>query len=112
MNLDKEQSVINYPLAESITSGSNLYEKKMIIKNRLEIHYLNKRKEKDVYKDVSHAVSWLETKNGYVLFDGEGIPVNARDLVFSGDMGEHVFLKCCHSIINPGKLFLLSLVLK
>lgn len=86
-DLEKSKSVVVYRLDDIITQGSSPYEKKISFKKRIEVHYLNKRGTEEVYKDVGHAVSWLEAKSGFALVNSTGILINSRELVFSGDMG-------------------------
>ncbi len=86
-DLEKSVSVIPYKVDELVTPGSNYYEKKVSIKNRVEVHYLNKKGSQEVYRDIGHAVSWLEAKNGFALINNEGNLLNGRDIVVSGDMG-------------------------
>ncbi len=86
-DLEKSTSVIGYKIEGLVTPGNSPYEKKIAIKNRVEVHYINKRATEDVYRDIGHAVSWLEAKNDFVTVNGDGVVLNSRDLIASGDMG-------------------------
>jgi hypothetical protein len=86
-DLEKSTSVVTYKLDGIISQGNLPYEKRIMIKNRVEVHYLNKPGESDVYKDIGHAVSWLEAKNGFASVNNEGNILNSKELIVSGDMG-------------------------
>lgn len=55
---------------------------------RLEVHYLHKADHPEVYRNITHAVSWLETKNGTVLVNNDGVLLKPDQVFLSGDMSD------------------------
>lgn len=55
---------------------------------RLEIHYLHKPDEPDVYRNITHAVSWLETTNGTLEVNSDGVVLRPDEVFLSGNMSE------------------------
>jgi hypothetical protein len=55
---------------------------------RLEIHFLHKSARPDIYRNVTHAVSWLETSNGSLLVNADGVVLNPDNVYLSGNMSE------------------------
>jgi len=55
---------------------------------RLEIHYLSKPDKPDVYRNITHAVSWLETTDGILEVNSDGVVLRPDQMFLSGDMSE------------------------
>ena len=74
---------------------------------RLEIHYLNKSARPDIYRNVTHAVSWLETANGTLLVNGDGVVLNPDKSYLSGNMSEARIAELLPYDYNPpeGKFY-------
>lgn len=56
------------------------------IPERIEIHHTNIPSDRRVYRDVTYGVSWMEVKGGFVLINGEGVPLNPGVITTSGEM--------------------------
>jgi hypothetical protein len=55
---------------------------------RLEVHYLHRRVPSNVYRNITHPVSWIEVKNGSIAVNADGIVQNPQDLTLFGTMGD------------------------
>ncbi|MEI9920854.1 MAG: carboxypeptidase-like regulatory domain-containing protein [Bacteroidota bacterium] len=56
---------------------------------RLEVHYLRRRQISEVYRNVSHPVSWLEVKGDHKLIvNSDGVVQNPQALTMLGSMSE------------------------
>ncbi|WP_460954183.1 carboxypeptidase-like regulatory domain-containing protein [Spirosoma litoris] len=69
-----------------VTSGSGMNEYRIVLKERVEVHYRKEFIYPSFYADVSDAVSWLEVRGGYVLINKEGTILNPTDVAISGNM--------------------------
>lgn len=103
-DLEKGHSVVQYKLDGVVTPGNTMYERKIALKGRIEVHYIEKRGATPIYKDVGHYVSWLEAKNGSINVSLEGIVSNSRDLVISGDMGTARVTSLLPLDYSPGQI--------
>ncbi len=54
--------------------------------SRLEVHYLRKRSPRTVYRNVGHAVSWMEVKGEKLTVSRHGVVQNPGSLVVLGNM--------------------------
>ena len=53
---------------------------------KMEIHNNQLNSDRRVYKDVTHAVSWMEVQGGYVLVNQQGVVLNPASVINSGEM--------------------------
>lgn len=103
-DLEKGVSVVQYRLDGVVTAGNTIYDRKISLKGRVEVHYIEKRGISPVYKDVGHYVSWLEAKSGSVISSLDGIIANSRELVISGDMGNARITNLLPLDYSPGQI--------
>ena len=61
---------------------------RIIAPQRLEVHYRKRAGTQPVYRDLSHAVSWIEVAGGIIEVNPQGIVLNPGKLVVSGTMGD------------------------
>lgn len=54
--------------------------------SRLEVHYLRKKAPRSVYRNVGHAVSWMEVKDAKLMVSREGVVQNPENLILLGNM--------------------------
>jgi hypothetical protein len=85
-NTELIKNVKPYEPVAIVAPGATIYELKVQLKDKVEVHYLNEATRTYFYKDVGHNVSWLETKGGSVRVTPDGVLLNPRELVLSGDM--------------------------
>ncbi|HMJ70920.1 MAG TPA: carboxypeptidase-like regulatory domain-containing protein [Cyclobacteriaceae bacterium] len=85
-DLEKSTSVVPYKVNGLIEAGASMYEKKILFKGRVEVHFIEKQGALQIYRDIGHQVSWVEVKNEYVVVTNDGISLNSKDVVISGDM--------------------------
>jgi len=102
----------NLSLADtiSITSpvvGTNEYRIK--IKDKVEVHYNYDFSMTRFYVDINYPVSWLETKEGYVLIDQGGNIINGTDVFVSGDMSDARVSSMLPLDYKPGGLITIEL---
>jgi hypothetical protein len=80
------KSVIPYKPDNLVTPSRKPGEYRVLIQGRVEIHYEKGYSSVNTYKDAPYPISWVESKNNYVLINSNGIILNPKDVVFSGDM--------------------------
>jgi hypothetical protein len=78
--------VVPYTPASIVGPGNTIYDMKIDLKHRIEVHYLNEPTRNYFYEDVGHSVSWLESNSGFIRVTREGVVLNPKDLVVSGDV--------------------------
>ncbi|WP_338874670.1 carboxypeptidase-like regulatory domain-containing protein [Spirosoma sp. SC4-14] len=83
-----EYNLVPYDTSSLAVSAAGLNEYRLSIKDRLEIHYLNDFTNRGFYKDISHPVSWLDVRGGYVVVNKEGTMLNPTDVAVSGSMAD------------------------
>jgi hypothetical protein len=82
-NLDNV--VTKYSVAGTLKALPNdLY--KLTVPKRLEVHYKKKNAPSKYYKDVTWPVSWIETTEGYLILNKDGLVMNYWMMAVSGDM--------------------------
>jgi hypothetical protein len=82
-NLDKVVS--KYSVKGTLKALPNdLY--KLTVPKRLEVHYNKKNAPSKYYKDVACPVSWIETTEGYLILNKNGLVMNYWMMAVSGDM--------------------------
>jgi CarboxypepD_reg-like domain len=86
-NQEFEKSIFPFKLGGVVTPGNNVYERRLNLGTRLEVHYLNEPSARPAYSDVSYAVSWLDLKSTDVRVSTEGTLLTPFSVVLSGDMG-------------------------
>ncbi len=80
------KSVIPYKPDNLVTPSRKPGEYRILIQGRVEIHYEKGYSTVNTYKDAPYPISWVESKSNYVLVNNNGIILNPKDVVFSGDM--------------------------
>lgn len=82
------QSIMAYDLMDKVLPLSNQGQYKIIVPDRLEVHYLKKSVTPSIYRNIVNPVSWIEVKGGSIEVSSEGIPLNPSVIFFSGAMGD------------------------
>jgi hypothetical protein len=77
----KKDSILRRPL------GDGTY--RIFLKDKIEIHHLNKKWDNDYYSFIFHPISWIEAPGGYYDIDRNGALINPTQLVLSGYLGRH-----------------------
>ena len=80
------RSIIPYKPENLVAPGRRPGEFRLLMRGRIEIHYEKGYSTVNTYKDAPYPISWLEVKGGYVYVNANGMVINQKDLVFSGDM--------------------------
>lgn len=80
------KSVIKYEPDNLVSAGKKPGEYRLFLKGRIEIHYEKGYSKVNTYKDAPYPISWLEVNGNYVTVTSNGMVVNQKDVVFSGDM--------------------------
>lgn len=60
---------------------------RLVLKGKVEIHYIKEKAYSKIYNDVPFLISWISLKKDFILINKEGIPLNSSDVIVSGDMG-------------------------
>jgi hypothetical protein len=91
----------------SPVAGTN--EFRINIKDKIEVHYDYDFSLTRFYVDISYPVSWLETKNGYVLINQDGNILNGAEVTISGDMAGARVSSMLPLDYKPGSLITIEL---
>jgi hypothetical protein len=83
------KNVVEYDVKNVATPTGQPYEYAIRLKGRVEVHYINKAGEKRYYKDMSGAVSWIETQTNRILVNNNGIVLNPSEVIYSGEMSNN-----------------------
>lgn len=85
-NVGNELSVYSIEDLQYVEVRPNQFQIKF--PERLEIHFLHKPDRPDIYRNVTHAVSWLETSKGTLLVNPDGVVLDPGHLFLSGNMSQ------------------------
>ncbi len=80
------KSVVPYNPENLIQAGRRPGEYRIYIKGRIEIHYEKGYSMINTYKDAPYPISWLEVNGNYVQVNSNGMILNQKDVILSGDM--------------------------
>jgi CarboxypepD_reg-like domain len=80
------KSIVAYDSKGIVGLGKFPGQKKIYVKDNLEIHNQNAKSELKTYQDMDYAVSWMQVRGNYMYLDENGIMMNSQDLTVSGDM--------------------------
>jgi hypothetical protein len=81
-----EHNLLPYDTSDIIKTLAG--ENRIFFKDKIEVHYISELNKYPYYKDISHAVSWVEIKNGYIKVNNDGTLLNAAEVIISGDMSK------------------------
>jgi hypothetical protein len=82
------KGISNYSIEQLTYKEVQPNQYQIILPERLEVHYLNKPDEPKIYRNVTHAVSWIEGVDNVILINSDGVVLNPDQLFISGNMGE------------------------
>lgn len=82
------KGISNYSIEQLTYKEVQPNQYQIILPERLEVHYLNKPDEPKIYRNVTHAVSWIEGVDNVILINSDGVVLNPDRLFISGNMGE------------------------
>ena len=85
-NIGKELSVYGIEDLHYVELRPNQFQIKF--PERLEIHFLHKPDRPDIYRNVTHAVSWIETSKGTLMVKPDGVVLDPDHLFLSGNMSQ------------------------
>jgi CarboxypepD_reg-like domain len=71
-----------------ILSGLRQGELQLVLKKRIEVHYLKGRARSRTYHDVDFPVSWIDFKYGTINVDPRGNPMDPENMVTDGQMNK------------------------
>lgn len=83
---DLGRSIVPYELTGIVQEGNSVHDKKLLLKDRVEVHFIHDPSANYIYKNIDHAISSLEIRNGSVSVSNNGVLLNPLDVVVSGDM--------------------------
>jgi hypothetical protein len=87
-NFDAElgKTVIGFDAENLVGNGKSPEIKKIYIPNELEVHNQGVKSELRTYLGVDYGISWMQVKGNHVYVNTNGMPLNVKDLILSGDM--------------------------
>jgi hypothetical protein len=87
-NFDAElgKTVISFDTKNLVGNGKSPEIKKIYIPDELEVHNQGVKSELRTYQGVDYGISWMQVKGNHAYVNINGMPLNAKDLVLSGDM--------------------------
>ncbi|PSL03014.1 TonB-dependent receptor [Cecembia rubra] len=80
------KSVVPYKPDNLVQAGRRPGEYRIYMKGRIEIHYEKGYSTVNTYKDAPYPISWVEVNGNYVQVNSNGMILNQKDVIFSGDM--------------------------
>lgn len=80
------KTVVPYQPENLIQAGRRPGEFRILMKGRIEVHYEKGYSNVNTYKDAPYPISWIEVNGNYVNVNENGMILNQKDVVFSGDM--------------------------
>lgn len=83
-----DKSIQLFPTKNIVIPGKSEGEFTIPVKQRLEVHYTQKRSLLKVYSDVTFPVSWLQINGGILRANANGILLNPGNVILSGAMYE------------------------
>ena len=83
-----DKSIQVFSTKNSVMPGVNKDEFTIPIKQRVEVHYTQKRSQMKVYSDITYPVSWLQVSGGVIKANSKGILLNPANVMVSGAMYE------------------------
>ena len=83
-----DKSIQVFSTRNSVMPGVNKDEFTIPMKQRVEVHYTQKRSQMKVYSDITYPVSWLQVSGGVIKANSKGILLNPANVVVSGAMYE------------------------
>ncbi len=78
---------------------------RVYLKDRLEIHHLDKPWRNDYYTNVYHAISWIQAPDGYYDIDKKGTLINPTQLVLSGYLSRQRMARILPLDFEPNRKF-------
>jgi hypothetical protein len=107
-SFELEHTLVPVDTTSLVSSGAGIHEYRIAIKGRVEVHTSREFISPSFYADVSDAVSWLETRGGYVLINKEGTILNPTDVIISGNMTDARLSGMLPLDYKPGDLILVQ----
>ncbi|WP_159473418.1 TonB-dependent receptor [Dyadobacter sp. 3J3] len=87
-SLEIKHNLLPYDTTGMVARLSGINEFRISAKEKMEVHNKLDNTKNRFYVDVSNPVSWLETRNGYILINKEGTILNPTDVAISGAMAD------------------------
>ncbi len=63
-------------------------EIRLVLRKRVEVHYVKGKARSKTYDDMDFPVSWVELKNGTIDVDSRGNPLDPENMTTDGQMGK------------------------
>ncbi|MBE9462372.1 carboxypeptidase-like regulatory domain-containing protein [Dyadobacter subterraneus] len=87
-SLEIKHNLLPYDTTGMVARLSGINEFRIGVKEKMEVHNKLDYTKNRFYLDVNNPVSWLETRNGYILTNKEGTILNPTDVAISGSMAD------------------------
>ena len=86
--IELQNNLIPVEMSPTVTKITGLNQYQITLGQNVEIHYTDGFTTSGFYKDINYPVSWLQTKTGSIIVDGNGNLLNPTDVLVSGSMAE------------------------
>jgi hypothetical protein len=80
------RNIFFYDYQDKISRGRYPDSYRLRLPQRMEVHYLKTTVPGKVYRNIPHPVSWMEIKDHELEVKKNGVPVDPKKLVVSGEM--------------------------
>lgn len=91
-----------YDTANLVFPGEIEGTYKIVMPGRIEVHNHNERAIVRTYRDIRYPVSWIKMRKDTVTITEDGIPLDAGDVITSGDMNEERVAHMLPTNYKPG----------
>jgi hypothetical protein len=85
---DLHLKIVPFETANKVVKDKAAPVYRIILPQRLEVHYRKQNSTETVYRDISHAVSWVEVVGGFVETTPQGVIQTQSRMVLSGYMAK------------------------
>ena len=87
--IELQNNLVPIEISPTVTKMTGINQYQITLGQNIEIHYTNGFTTSGFYKDINYPISWLQTKTGSVIVDGNGNLLNPTDVLVSGSMAEN-----------------------
>jgi hypothetical protein len=102
--MEQQNNLTTYDTSSLVMPNSVNLEYRILLKEKMEVHYDNGFSEKNYYTDINSPISWLEVKGGTVIVGSDGTILNPTDVSVSGEMADARVSNMLPSDYRPGSI--------
>ncbi|MBS1506158.1 MAG: carboxypeptidase-like regulatory domain-containing protein [Bacteroidetes bacterium] len=102
--LELQNNLAAYDTSAIVMPGPSIHEYRLLLKEKMEVHYDAGFSEKNYYTDINSPISWIEVRGGAVIVSGDGTILNPTDVAVSGEMAEARVSNMLPADYKPGSI--------